>query len=294
VIVAFLDVGAGLPAQVHPGHPGLELHHQVGLGLRLRHAAELEHGGHVRPVLLADLRNGRRGVEVVAPVGHLQPALNQEGGVVRGVVQVLGDPEAEQVRGVEVGRVEDVDVGPERGAEVAAQRLAVGERGDRVERRLQRGDALSLDGDRIQKRGVVVPDLLAIGPGGRVGRRDLLEEIRGPAVGELAELVRRTPGAAVGRDLGLLEPGAVGVLPEAVARLNGGIHAGKVHAGGWPRSIGLGRKRRRDNQGKSERGETMHGCPIGETGNKEMMAALRKVGPRCVTPAPHQAISRRS
>ena len=78
-------------------HLGLEPHDRVGLGLRVRDVGEAEHGSDVGLVLVADRRHRRRRVDVVAPVGHAEPALQQERRVVGRVVQVLRDPEAEQI-----------------------------------------------------------------------------------------------------------------------------------------------------------------------------------------------------
>ena len=54
------------------------------------------------------------------------------------IVEVLRDPQAEQVVGVEVGGVDRVDVCAEAGAEDAGQVLPVTDGGDGIERGLQR------------------------------------------------------------------------------------------------------------------------------------------------------------
>ena len=89
-------------------------------------------------------RHARRGVEVVVAVGHAEAALQQEGRVARRVVEVLRDPQAEQVVGVRVGGVEHVDVGAQRAAERARERAGgVGDRGDALERGLEAARAPS-------------------------------------------------------------------------------------------------------------------------------------------------------
>ena len=93
---------------------------------------------------------------------------------------------------------------------------------------------------------------------------------RGSAVGELGEDAGGSPGAPVGRDLGLLEPGAVGVLPEVVARLDGGVHPGEVHAGAGTSSISLGRERGCQEQNQGEKAEARHGVQSGGSWMKDI------------------------
>jgi hypothetical protein len=91
----------------------LELDDPCGLLGAVRDPGESQHRGDVLLVLGADRGHRRGGVDVVAPVGQAEATLEQERGVLGWIVEVLGDPEAEQVLGVEVGVVERVDVGPE-------------------------------------------------------------------------------------------------------------------------------------------------------------------------------------
>ena len=55
--------------------------------------------------------------EVVVAIGQLDASLEEIGGVMVWVVEAGSDPEAEEIRGVEVGGVESVDVGAKSEAE---------------------------------------------------------------------------------------------------------------------------------------------------------------------------------
>ena len=94
--------------------------------------------------------------------------------------------------------------------------------------------------------------------------RGLLDQVGDAAVGELGQDGAAAVGAAVGRDLGLLEPGAVGVLEEVVARLDRAVHAGDVE-GGW--RVGLLRQQGRVRCGGCQRdsGDEEAGCGVAET-----------------------------
>ena len=64
----------------------------------------------MRPARRPHLRHLGRRIEVVASVGHAEAALQQERDVLGRIAQILRDPETEEVVGVEVGRIEGIDV----------------------------------------------------------------------------------------------------------------------------------------------------------------------------------------
>jgi hypothetical protein len=147
------------------------------------------------------------------------------------IVEILRDPQAEQVLSVKVRGVERIGVGAEAGAEDAGQVLPVTDGGDGIERGLERLEAGRVDRRGVHEAGVVVADLSEVGARGGVGFRGLLDQLGNAAVGEVEQLNERAVGAAVGGDLRLLEPGAVGVLEEVVARLHRAVHASDVEGG---------------------------------------------------------------
>ena len=196
-------------------------------------------------VLRADRRHPGRLVEVVAAVGHAEAALEQIGRVARRVVQVLLDPEAEHVVGVEVGRVQGIDVGAELLAERRGQRVRVGDLRDAPEHRRQRLETVRLDGRLVHERGVVVADLLRLR---RRRSRRLFEQLRGPLLHGVGQALADAGAAAIGRDLRLREPGAVGVEEEVVAGLHRAVHRVEIE-----RVTGDGRHRRRDRRQRDDR-----------------------------------------
>ncbi len=103
-----------------------------------RKAGQLQHGRDVRLILGAHLLHVLVVGEVVLAVGKLQAALQQVGGVMIGIVEAGRDPQSEQVRGVEVGVVQGVDVGAQCLAQRVRQFFLVVDRGDRLQVRLQR------------------------------------------------------------------------------------------------------------------------------------------------------------
>ena len=72
-----------------------------------------------------------------------RPPCSRYGTWRRGIVEVLRDPDAEQVIGVEVGAVQRVDVGAKRSADARGQRVPSRDRGDLGELVAQRREALA-------------------------------------------------------------------------------------------------------------------------------------------------------
>gem|GEM_PF-3819511 len=224
-----------------------ELEHARGALLGLVEAGQFQHGRDVLLVLGAQLGHARIVLEVVGAVGHAQAALQQVRQVARRVGQALADPDAEQILGEEVGGVERVDVGAHRGAQRPHQGRLVLDRGDLRQHRLDRRQAALLDRRLVHVGGVEIGHLARFAA--RLpGRAQLLDHLRDAGVGVLGQRTHRAPGAAVGRDLGLRQPVAVGVGEEVVARQHG--HAGGLVGGlaglffGWSFGLLVGLRRR--------------------------------------------------
>ena len=160
-------------------------------------AGELQDGGDVRLIARPDLRHARRRVEVVVAVGHSQAALQQEGRIAAGVVEVLRDPEAEEVGGVEVRVVQDVDVGAQRALRARAR--APGRRRS-PRSRSSAGwsgcEALRLDGRLVHEGRVGVADLPRVRAGGRLRLRRLGDQVGRPPGRQLDEHAARRPSSS--------------------------------------------------------------------------------------------------
>jgi len=157
-----------------------------------------------------------------------------------GVVEVGCDPEAEDVRGVEVGVVEGVDVGTEGEAEGVGELLWGVDRGDFGEVGLEGGETVGLDGGLVHVGVVEVGDLALVGAGSGVGFGGVLNDVGGAFEAEVGEDGEDTDGAAVGGELGAGDEAAIGEGVEVIAGADGGVHIGDVDAVGEGRCGGLG------------------------------------------------------
>ena len=268
VVVALDHVFRFSAAGVGFGETALELEDARCFRLGIRDSPELQHRGDVREVSGANVRHARRRVEVVVAIGHGKPALQEERRILRRVVEILRDPEPEDVVGVELRVVEHVHVRAHGPAEVARERLCAVDPRDCVELRLERGKVLRLDARLVHEAVVVVADLACVGPFGRVDLGCFGDQGSGLLRSQLGEDSAGSPGATVGGNFGRLEPGAVGVGEEVVARSDGEIHARQIQAHRLSRSCDLRRGsgrhrrglRRRTGEGKQESDrETLHG-----------------------------------
>src|SRR5262249_7170782 len=108
-----------------------------------------------------------------------------------------------------------------------------------------------LDARLVHESRVVVADLARVrsGNGGRGGGPD---QLRGTLGVELGEHRPGAVAAAVRRNLGVLEPLAVGVPEEVVAGRDRAVDAGEVDP--------VGRRRCRDAEGRSRSGHRGGGC----------------------------------
>ena len=100
MIIAALDVFRLGPGRVRLGDTQFKCIYGCSLPIGIRLAAQLEDGGDMRLILLADLGHFRRVAQVIVAIRHPQTALEQKGCVARGIVQILGDPQAEQIFGI--------------------------------------------------------------------------------------------------------------------------------------------------------------------------------------------------
>ena len=298
VIVSLRHVGGVHAAQVRFGDPPLELEDPRGLRLGGGDPGELQHALDVGLVLAPDLRHPPRRVEVVGAIGHPEATLQEERRVAVRVVQVLRHPEAEQVVGMELGVVEDVDVRAQVAAQGSRQALCILDGGDAVERGLEGREPSRLDPRLVHEARVVVPDLPRVGAAWLRPVRQLRDQIGNPPVGQLRQLGAGAPAAAVGRNLGAPDPGSVGVGEEVVARRDRSIHAGDVEAqGGGSRRRGVWRRDPGGRGAGAEEDEGEAGNPGQSAGGHELLLPRPPwrawTVPRCSRPRAKHATGQR-
>ena len=125
------------------------------------------------------------------------------------------------------------------------------QRGDIVQR-LQRRDARQvgltgvqaarLDPGGVGEGVVKIAELLFFGvERRRIARLEVRDQVLHALLAQDAQFLERTDRGAVRRNLGALEPRAVGIVEEVVARLYAGVHAAEVEAPGADRGLGRGR-----------------------------------------------------
>jgi hypothetical protein len=212
------------------GNGCLEGEHAHGASFWVGEAGEAKHRRDVGLIFFADFFHAVGVREVVVAIGQLDASLEEVGGVMVGVVEAGGDPEAEEIGCVEVGGVEGVDVGAEGEAESVGE-FAPGMDGvDFGEVGLEGGEAVGFDGALVHVGVVEVGDLALVGilvrAGGGVGFDGVFDDASGlleAAVGENAE---DADSGAVGGEFGMGDEAAVGVEVEVVAGADGGIHVG--------------------------------------------------------------------
>ncbi len=260
-VVALLDVLGVLSRDMRLRHLVLEVEDGGRPAGRVGDVGEREHVRDVCAVPGADAGHARRGTHVIGAVRHVEPALQQEGQVAGRLVEVLRDPQAEEVVRVEVRGVQSVHVRAQRAAQHPRQRPPVGDAGDAVERGLEGSEAPRLDGRLVHVGRVVVADLPSLGAGGRVRAGGLLHDLVGALVRQLCDHGADAVGGAVGRDLRRLHPGAVGIREEVGPGRDGAIDAGEVEAdagrdrGRGRRGDGHRRPRHAEDAGEGEKGE---------------------------------------
>ncbi len=213
---------------MHRRHLRLEREHAGGARGRVLEARQLKHRRDMRLVLLPQLNHMRSCGEIVVAVRHSETALEQIRKAVGRVRQALGDPDSEEVLGLEVRVVQRVNIRAKLPAQHAGEIMAIRDGCDGVELRFQRSDSLRLDGCFVHEARVEVGDLPGILACGRSGLGRLLNE------GQCAfpRLVGQHCEDAVTRLVGgngrSLDPSAIGIRIEIVTRSDGRVHACQI------------------------------------------------------------------
>ena len=168
-----------------------------------------------------------------------------------------------------------------------ARAALVLERGDLGELGLDRRSSLGFDRGLVHEGQVVVADLARVGVGRARGGRGLLNQLLGAPARLLGEDGEGAERSAVGRDLGCLQPGAVGVGEEVVPRGDGAVDPGKVDSGF---SLGGGSGQAEDHgedSGESaERGESEAASAAEAAGASDVGAGEESVGMERIIAAP--------
>ena len=133
---------------------------------------------------------------------------------------------------MEVGVVQRIDVGAKALAQGPGQLALVANCGDGFQVRPQRRQALRFDGSLVHVRVVERRDLADLGAGRSFGLRRLLNQADRALVAQIVEGGEDADPAAVGRNLGALDPAAVGVPVKVFARGDRGVHIGHGDAVG--------------------------------------------------------------
>ena len=166
---------------VDTGHFCFESEDSGGAHGRIGHAGEHQHRGDVHPILRAQFLHLWRFGNVVIAVGHSEAALQEIRNGARRVHQVQRDPDAEQIFGIKVRRIERVDIRTKTAANYARKSVAILDTGDGIQLRLQRRDAFRLDRCLVHVTGIEIGDLLYVlyagsGPGTGSRPRSFLKQ----------------------------------------------------------------------------------------------------------------------
>jgi hypothetical protein len=194
----------------------------------------------VGPVLCSYFLHAAGVGEIVVAVGKFDASLQEIGGVVIWVIETGGDPEAEEVRGVELAEIEGIDVGADALSECAGQFTRSADRIDFGEMRLESREAVGLNSCLVHVGLVKVGDFALVGAIGCVGFGGVFDNAGDLFVAEIAECVEDAEGRAIRGKFCLGHVGAVSVEVEVVAGTDGGIHGGDGDAGVWSLGWGLG------------------------------------------------------
>ena len=197
--------------------------------LRVREARQRQHLGDVRRVVGAKLGHRRVGRDIIIAVGKPEPALHHIRHRPCRIVEVLSDENAEQILGMEVRIVERVGVGAKRMSDGIGERTLVGNRLDLVDVGLDRRDAALLDPIGVGIGLVVIGDPRLVAAG-RVRLGDVLDQVGGALLGLVVDHRKDRDVRLVGRDDGVVLPGAVGIFVEIVASLHRRVHQRLVDA----------------------------------------------------------------
>ena len=164
------------------------------------------------------------GADIVLAVRQAQPSLQQEGDVGLLAVEPGLHREAQQAGRVVDAQVQRVHVGAQPAAQQACQRRFVVDTFDAIQQRLERRKAPRLDGGFVQIGCAEIRYFARVRARGRGA--GVVEQLRDLLAGQFVDLGPRVPALLGRRDLGGLEPFAVGVGEEIFAGLDAGVDAG--------------------------------------------------------------------
>ena len=166
-VVGLVDVLVLRQGQMFLRDGVLQRDNALGACVRVGESRQLEHGRDVRLILGADVTHVLVIGQVVLAIRQLQPALHDVGGVVIGIVEAGSDPQSKQVRGMEVGVVQRVNISAQSFSQSGGQLRLVADGGDGFQMRLDRSQTLGFDAGLVHVRVVEIGNLAcarAIGP----------------------------------------------------------------------------------------------------------------------------------
>ena len=218
------EILAGLARRM--GARDLDL--QVVDALRLRRGVRLprrgQQPGDIGLILRAQRGHLRIGRQIIFALGQPEPALQYIGNDVAGGRETLRHEDAEQVFGVEVGRVERIDVGARLFAQHLRQRRLVADRREAREVGLDRLHPRSVD--RVGADIGLVESGDAAGVAVRIPAPldDRVDQFARALLGFEESRIEGAGRRAVGGNLGGLLPVAVRIGIEIVAGLDARVH----------------------------------------------------------------------
>jgi hypothetical protein len=213
---------------VRLGDPPLERGDPRRLPLAVRDPGEREHRADMGAVAGADLLHRARRIDVIVAIGQAEAPLQQVRRVAIRLIEVLRDPQAEQVLGIEVGRVQRIDVGPQAAADPGGERGPIGNCRHEVQQAADRLEPLPLDRPFVHVAGVVIGHLARGRIRGDAAAGETLDQFARVTRRLFAQIGPDARTGAVGRNLGALQPRAVRERMEIVAGADGPIHSGDV------------------------------------------------------------------
>ncbi len=265
-VVRELRIARLVARPLRRGDLGLQRDHLGGMRGAVGVAGQREQSGQVVRIRRARLREALVALQVVVTIGQAQAALAEVGDVDRRVVEIgVGvDQQRRAHHALPVAHQADQHAG-------VLDAVHVLERGrDRVQAGL-------VDRGFVEIGAEVVVDLLRVGVRRRIPGLQAFDQVAHLVVGAIPQFVERAPGRLVGRDLGVLDPGAVHRQEQVVLRAHGLVHARAIDARAQLGGVGgLGHRRgggRRLREGGDGAGQRNGGGKRGET---EMGGGHRK------------------
>ena len=192
------------------GQFGLQRHDGFGAGLGLAHPGKTEHGRHMFQIRGADLHETWFRVEIEILVGQTQAAHADPDQIAVRVLAIERDVAADRA-------VAAVHAGPAERSSQCSDRI---DAGDPRQGRFQRGDTGRIARGGVHVAGVEVADFLFVAARRQIlARQQFLDDRAGLFFGLIAQCVERSVAGVVVPHLIRIEPAAVGVAVEIVARL---------------------------------------------------------------------------